>query len=103
MQTIITLGSFRVTSQVAATLHPPVRIKCVIEVAAMWCGQNRSAPAHWFAPARFQALFRAAAELATRADRQSWDAHMAFLHSEQGTTYDRALFDRFDALRRKRD
>jgi hypothetical protein len=82
---------------------PPVRIKYMIQVAEMWCGQNGSLPQSWFSPARFQELFHAAAEIIGGTDRQTWDAQMSFLRSADGVQYDRQLFERFEAMRQKRD
>ena len=82
---------------------PPVRIKYTIQVAEMWCGQNRSVPQSWFSPARFQELFRTAAEVMGGTARQTWDAQMSFLRSAGGAQYDRQLFERFEAVRQKRD
>jgi hypothetical protein len=81
--------------------HPPapIRIKYAIQVAEMWCGQNGSVSSSWFAPARFQELFRAAAQLIGEAIRQSWDAQMAFLRSPEGARYDEQLFQAFEMLR----
>lgn len=81
--------------------HPPapVRIKYAIQVAEMWCRQNGSVPQSWFAPARFQELFRAAAQLVEEPIRQTWDAQMAFLRSPEGGRYDEQLFQAFEMLR----
>lgn len=82
---------------------PPVRIKYAIQVTEMWCGQNGPLPQSWFSPARFQELFRAAAEAIEGTAKQTWDAQISFLRSAEGIQYDRQLFDRFEALRQKRD
>jgi hypothetical protein len=82
---------------------PPVRIKYMIQVADMWCGQNGSLPQSWLSPERFQELFHAAAEIIGGTDRQTWDAQMSFLRSADGLQYDRQLFERFEAMRQKRD
>jgi|SRR5882672_67012 len=84
--------------------HPPVpvRIEYAIRVAKMWCDQNGSVPESWFGAERFGTLFGAAAEAVGRAERQSWDAHIAFLQSEEGKKYDRILFERFETMRRNR-
>ncbi len=82
---------------------PPVRINYALQVAGMWCGQNGSAPQSWFSPARFQALFRAAAEVIGGTVRQPWDAEMSFLRSPEGVQYDRQLFEKFETMRQKRD
>jgi hypothetical protein len=81
--------------------HPPapVRIKYAIQVAEMWCGQHGSVPSSWFAPARFQELFRAVAQLFGEPIRQTWDAQMAFLRSPEGVRYDGELFQAFEMLR----
>jgi hypothetical protein len=81
--------------------HPPapVRIKYAVQVAEMWCGQNGSVPSSWFAPARFQELFRGAAQLFGEPIRQTWDAQMAFLKSPEGARYDEELFQVFETLR----
>ena len=75
----------------------------MIQVAEMWCGQNGSVPQSWFSPARFQELFRAAAEVVEGNARQTWDAQMAFLRGGDGVQYDQQLFERFEAVRQKRD
>jgi hypothetical protein len=81
---------------------PPVRIKYVIQVAEMWCGQNGFvARQSWFSPARFQELFRVAAEVAEGEARQSWDSQMTFLRSVDGAQYDQQLLDMFEAVRQK--
>jgi hypothetical protein len=81
---------------------PPVRIKYVIQVAEMWCGQNGFvARQSWFSPARFQELFRVAAEVAEGEARQSWDSQMTFLRSVEGAQYDQQLLDMFEAERQK--
>jgi len=81
---------------------PPVRIKYMIQVAQMWCGQNRSVPQSWFSPARFQELFRAAADVIEESARQNWDAQMSFLRGADGAQYDQQLFERFEAVRQHR-
>ena len=73
----------------------------MIQVAEMWCGQNGSVPQSWFNPARFQELFRAAAEVIEGNARQTWDAQMAFLRGGAGVQYDQQLFERFEAARKK--
>jgi len=82
---------------------PPVRIKYMIQVAEMWCGQNGSVPQSWFSPARFQELFRVAAEFIGETTRQPWDAQMSFLRGADGVQYDQQLFERFEAVRKDRD
>lgn len=82
---------------------PPVRIKYMIQIAEMWCGQNGSVPQSWFSPARFQELFRAASEVIGETSRQTWDAQMSFLRGAEGVQYDQQLFERFEAVRQKRD
>jgi len=82
---------------------PPIRIKYMIQVAEMWCGQSVSVPQSWFSPARFQELFRTASELIGGTARQTWDAQMSFLRGAEGVEYDRQLFERFEAVRQKRD
>lgn len=82
---------------------PPVRIKYTIQVAEMWCGQNGSVPQSWFSPARFQELFRVAAEFIGETARQPWDAQMSFLRGADGVQYDQQLFERFEAVRKNRD
>ena len=82
---------------------PPVRIKYAIQVAEMWCGLNGSVPQSWFSPARFQELFHAAVEVIGETVRRTWDAQMSFLRSEDGVQYDQQLFERFEAVRQKRD
>ncbi len=81
---------------------PPVRIKYMIQVAEMWCGQNGSVPQSWFNPARFQELFRATAEVIEEKARQTWDAQMSFLRGGHGVQYDHELFERFEAVRQNR-
>lgn len=82
---------------------PPIRIKYAIQVAEMWSGQNQSARRSWFVPARFQALFGAAADVIGGTARQEWDAQMLFLRGADGSRYDGQLFERFEAIRQKRD
>jgi len=82
---------------------PPVRIKYMIQVTEMWCGQNGSVPHWWFSPARLQELFHGAAEVIGGTTRQTWSAQMSFLRSADGSQYDGQLFERFEALRKKRD
>ena len=81
--------------------HPPapVRIKYAIQVAEMWCGQNGSVPSSWFVPARFQELFRAAAQLIAEPIPKTWDAQIEFLRSPEGARYDEQLFQAFEMLR----
>ena len=79
---------------------PPVRIKYMIQVAEMWCGQNECVPQSWFSSARFHELFRAATEVIGGTTGQAWDAQMSFLRSADGVQYDRQLFERFEAVRR---
>jgi len=81
---------------------PPVRIKYMIQVAEMWCGQNGSVSQSWFSSARFQKLFRAAAEVTEENARQTWDAQMSFLRGADGVRYDQQLFERFEAVRQNR-
>ena len=78
---------------------PPVRIKYMIQVTEMWCGQNGSVPQSWFSPARFQELFRAAADVIEESARQTWDAQMSFLRGADGVQYDQQLLKRFEAVR----
>ena len=75
----------------------------MILIAEMWCGQNGSVPQSWFSPARFQELFRAASEVIGETSRQIWDAQMSFLRGADGVQYDQQLFERFEAVRQKRD
>jgi hypothetical protein len=82
---------------------PPVRIKYAIQVTDMWSGQNESVPRSWFVPARLQALFGAAADVISRTARSEWDAQMSFLRAADGTRYDGQLFERFEAIRQKKD
>ncbi|HYL73072.1 MAG TPA: hypothetical protein VEU96_02650 [Bryobacteraceae bacterium] len=82
---------------------PPVRIKYAIQTAQMWAGQNESLPSSWFSGPRFRPLFRAAADVMGGTARQTWDAPMAFLRSSEGNRYDGQLFERFEAIRKKRD
>ena len=82
--------------------HPPapVRIEYARRVAKMWCTQYKSVPESWFSDERFQALFRAGLEAFGGATRQSWDAQVMFLQSEEGTRYDQQLFDHFEVVRK---
>jgi hypothetical protein len=82
---------------------PPVRIKYLLQVTEMWSGQNESVPPSWFVPARFQALFGVAPDVMGGTARREWDAQMAFLREPDGTRYDGQLFERFEAIRQKRD
>jgi len=82
---------------------PPVRIKYVIQVAEMWSCQNESVSRSWFVPARFQALFGAAADVISRTARQEWDAQMSFLRGADGSRYDGQLFEKFERIRQKQD
>lgn len=82
---------------------PPVRIKYMIQVAEMWCGQNGSVPQSWFSAARFQELFRVAAESFGETARQPWDTQMSFLRGADGVQYDQQLFERFEAVRQNRE
>ena len=82
---------------------PPVRIKYMIQVVEMWCGQNGSVPQSWFSAARFQELFRVAAESIGETANQSWDPQMSFLRGSDGIQYDQQLFERFEAVRKNRD
>jgi hypothetical protein len=85
--------------------HPPapVRIKSAIQVTEMWSSQNGSVPQSWFASAKFQGLFSAAAEIIREAAKVEWDIQMAVLRSAEGTQYDAQLFERFEAIRKKQD
>ena len=82
---------------------PPVRIKYAIQVTDMWSGQNESVSRSWFASARLQALFGAAADILSQTARSEWDAQMSFLRGPDGTRYDGRLFERFEAIRQKKD
>jgi hypothetical protein len=83
--------------------HPPapVRIEYAKRVARMWCGQNGFVSDQWSSDERFQRLFRAALDALGGTTRLSWDAHIAFLQSEEGTKYDQELLQRFDEIRMK--
>ena len=69
----------------------------------MWCDPNGSTPKSLFSPERLRELFGAAAEIIEGSDKQSWDAQMTFLRSPTGADYDSQLFERFEAVRKKRD
>jgi len=73
-----------------------------IRVSRQMVRPKRIVPESWFGAERFGTLFGAAAEAVGRAERQSWDAHIAFLQSEEGKKYDRILFERFETMRRNR-
>ena len=78
---------------------PPIRIKNAIQIARMWCGQNESLPPSWFDEPRFRPLFSAVAELMPGPSKQTWDAPMTFLQSQEGRFYEKQLFDAFDVVR----
>lgn len=80
---------------------PPVRIKYLIQTLQMWCGQNQSVPHSWFSPERLRELFRAAVGVIGEPERQARGSQMAFLESEGGVEYDRQLFERSEAIRKK--
>jgi hypothetical protein len=82
---------------------PPVRIKYMLDVSEMWCGQNGSVPQSWFNPEQLQKLFSAAAEVFAGMTRQTWDAQMSFLSSAEGMQYNQQLFERFETIRKNRD
>ena len=75
---------------------PPVRIKYVIQIVEMWCGQNATTP---LTSAQLQSVFHAAAETIGRTAKQAWDIHMAFLRSADGAQYDQQLFAEFEGQR----
>jgi hypothetical protein len=79
---------------------PPVRIKHLIQIAEMWCGQNGFGPQGWFNSGRLQALFRAASEAIEITDRRAWDVRMAFLRGADGIEYGERLFERFEEMRK---
>jgi hypothetical protein len=81
--------------------HPPapVRIDYAIRIAVMWSGQNSSIPQSWFEAERFQAIYLAATDALPARARPQWDAHIAFLRSNEGAAYDRSLFQNFEAVR----
>jgi hypothetical protein len=78
---------------------PRVRIKYVIEVAKMWCGQFDSVSQSWFSPSRLQDIFCAASDGIGKTTRQHWDADISFLSSADGDRYYQMLFERFEAMR----
>jgi hypothetical protein len=82
---------------------PPVRINNIIQVAQMYAGQNGPVASTWFHPSRFTELFRiaAAAIPGSGSDRQTWDSQIALLRSPEGERYAQALFDKFEAARKK--
>ncbi|MGC2245357.1 MAG: hypothetical protein WA609_02025 [Terriglobales bacterium] len=83
--------------------HPPapVRIEYAKRVARMWCSENGFVSDPWSSDERFQRLFSAALEAFGGTTRPSWDAHIAFLQSEEGAKYDQELLKRFDEIRMK--
>lgn len=95
--------------EIAASLYelnhppPPVRIKYVIRVAEMWCGQFGSVSQSWFGSPQLQNLFGAAAGEVEITIRQGWDAQIAMLSSVDGAQYDLLLLEKFEALRRSAD
>ncbi len=84
---------------------PPVRINNIIQVAQMYAGQDDPVASTWFRSSRFTELFRiaAAAIPGSGSDRQTWDGQMALLRSPEGERYAQALFDKFEAARKKGD
>ena len=80
---------------------PPVRINNIIQVAQMFAGQNGPVEDSWFQPSRFTELFRTAAATIPGSGRQTWDRQMALLRSPDGERYAQALFDMFEAARKK--
>ena len=55
----------------------------------------------WFHPSRFTELFRTAAATIPGSGRQTWDSQIALLRSPEGERYSQALFDKFEAARKK--
>jgi len=82
--------------------HPPapVRIDYAIRVAAMWASQNASVPQEWFAAERFRGIYAGAIDALPGRARPEWDAHVAFLRSQEGTNYDARLFKEFESVRK---
>ena len=80
---------------------PPVRINNIIQVVQMFAGQNGPVADTWFQPSRFTELFRTAAATIPGSGRQTWDSQMALLRSPEGERYAQALFDKFEAARKK--
>ena len=80
---------------------PPIRINYLIEITKMWCGQFGSVPPGWFATDRLRGLFGAAAEVATVADRQAWDTHIAAIRDAGGELYQIQLRARFEEMRKR--
>jgi hypothetical protein len=107
---VVVLNAFRAfwrkRTEVAALyklVHPPppVRINNIIQVAQMFSGQNGPVADTWFQSFRFTELFRTAAATIPASGRQTWDSQMALLRSPEGERYAQALFDRFEAVRKK--
>ena len=67
----------------------------------MFAGQNGPVADTWFQPSRFTELFRTAAATIPGSGRQTWDSQMALLRSPEGERYAQALFEKFEAARKK--
>lgn len=82
--------------------HPPqaVRMNFLMQEAIGWCSQNRPHLEAWM-KGRFQSLMRATAEALLGTDgAQVWANQNAFLKSEEGAKYIRALAEGIEAYRK---
>jgi len=82
--------------------HPPqaVRMNFVMLEAMGWCKQNRPELQAWMTATRFQQLMNAATRATLgMSGGQVWGRQAAFMNSERGTEYMRALAEGIDANR----
>jgi hypothetical protein len=87
---------------VYAATHPPqaARMDCIMQEAMNWCGQNKPPLQSWMTPPRFQELMDAATEATLgMSGAQVAGGQAAFLQSEAGKKYRRALADGVNAYK----
>jgi hypothetical protein len=80
--------------------HPPqaARMSFLMREAVGWCRQNRPSLEAWITR-RFQSLMNAALATLGKNGAQVWGDQSAFLKSEEGVKYDRALGEGIKAYR----
>lgn len=89
-------------TEVYKDTHPPqvVRLDCIMQEAIHWCRQNRPQLQTWMTAARFQELMNAAVEATVGLNgAQVAGDQAAFMKSEEGAKYHRALADGVNAYK----
>ena len=73
--------------------YPPqiARLNYIMEAAVAWCRKDRPSLATWMTKGRFEALVRIAIEAMDVNDSATWEAQIAFLHTEAGADYIKKL------------